>query len=736
MQQDIVQDVRQYLAVLHRRKGIVVTTLLIALVVATVYNYSSRPLYQATTQILIDTTSPDVLPVKGVAEGAVGMGGGVLNTQYHLLRSRAVAEKVVERLNLQKSAEFQAGPLMSPWERFQRTVLRRAPQVEAGDLPLSPAAAAFRSRLTVEPVAQSNLVNLRFVAYDNVVAALAVNTLAQVYIEQSLDYRFSTSSEATGWLSERLKEQQRKVEEADRALQAYREREGLMNLEERLALINQKLSALTQAAIEARTTRITQETLYNRMRSLTPSQLANFPLILTNPTVQGLRKQLGDLQREEARLSESMGDKHPEIVRVKAEIRALEDKIAGETESVLRSVESEYLTAQQQEASFQANMETVKREALEVSRQNVEYGILKREFETAQQMLQMLLTRSKETGLETELKSSNIRIVEKAEIPRAPFSPNRNQNYKLAMLIGLGLGLGLIALIEYLDNTVKTPEDVRASLDLPFLGIVPDVATKRAVPVGGSASPVILRNPRSALAEAYRVVRTNVLFSSAENTGRALLVSSVNPAEGKSTTVVNVAASLAQTGMKVLVVDADLRRPTIHQHFGIQGSPGLSDLIVGKSSLAEAVRATSFKGIEVLPCGYIPPNPAELLGSTAMSDILSGLRSRYDFVLIDSAPILAMADTPVLSRFTDGVVLVVAAERTPRPAIARTVDQLARVGGRIVGVILNRVDLERNSYYYGHYYGEYYRSYYSDAAVAPRPAAPSPPKSERPARQA
>jgi capsular exopolysaccharide synthesis family protein len=449
------------------------------------------------------------------------------------------------------------------------------------------------------------------------------------------------------------------------------------------------------------------------MKSLPPSQLASFPLVLSNTALQPLRSQLAELQRQQARLSETLGEKHPEMVRVRAEIRALEDKIAAESQTVIHSVETDYETARQQEASLQASMEAVKREMLELNNQTVEYEVLKREVEANKQMFRNLTTRSKETGLESELKATNIRITEKAEIPRALYLPNRPRNYQLALIIGLGLGLGLTVLVEQLDNTLKTPEDVKHHLNLPFLGMVAEVNARRG-PNAPPASPIILKNPRSALAESYRVVRTNLMFSSAETTGRAVAVSSVNPAEGKSTTVVNVAASLTQNGAHVLIVDADLRRPTIHQHFGLSNAPGLSDLIVGKVPVSEVVRATSFKGLEVLPCGYIPPNPAELLGSASMRDLLTALRSHYDWILLDTPPILAIADTAVLSRWVDGLILVVAAERTGRPAIERTIDQLTRVGAKVLGIVLNRVDLERNSYYFGQYYGEYYKSYYAE----------------------
>jgi capsular exopolysaccharide synthesis family protein len=717
-----LQDVRQYVAAVHRRRGVLLTCLGLSLLGALVYNFATRPLYQATAQILIEREVPNVLLTKEVVD--LGQGGAdYYMTQYQLLQGRVLASRVVERLELHKSPEFQIGAVLSPWERLQRLLGRSPTLVDKDGMPLSPAVAAFRSRLTVEPVVGSRLVNLRFAAYDPALAAQAANTLAQVYIEQDREFRFTTSSEATGWLSQRLKEQQARVEEAERKLQEYREREGLVNLEERRTLADERLRSFAAAASEARTARIGKQTVHEQMQATPAAELGSAPLVLSNPVVQGLRTRLAQLQAERARLSDTLGEKHPDMVRIASEIGSAEGKVEAEIQDILRSVENDYRTAVQQEQSLVANLEAAKNDVLEINRKAIEYGVLKREMESNQQIFESLLNRTKETGLQTELKSTNIRVVEKAEVPQAPISPRRGRNLQIALLAGLVLGVGLCLLFEHFDSTLKTPEDVKEHLGQPFLGMVPDVGPEGT----GDASrrgPVFVKEPQSKVAEAYRVLRTNLLFSSADTTGRALLVSSAHPGEGKTTTAANLGAALAHNGARVLVVDADLRRPTLHQHFGIPSTPGLSDVIVGKCEIADAIQSSGFKGLRVLTCGYIPPDPAELLGSARMKEVVRSLRGLYDWVLIDTPPLLAMADSPVLCAQADGVVLVVGAEISGRPAILRAIEQIKGVGGRVTGVVLNKVDLERNSFYYGQYYGEYYRNYYSDAegaAAGPRP---------------
>jgi capsular exopolysaccharide synthesis family protein len=713
-----LMDAREYLALLHKRRIMVLTCLGVAFLLATLYNYTARPLYQATAVVLIDRQAPNVLPGKEVQETSTG--SDYYETQYALLRGRSLAQRVVERLDLTKSPEFRQGPLLSPWERLQRLLGRAPAAVLDGDgLPLSPAVAALRSRLEVEPVPGSRLVSLRFTAYDPLLAAQAANTLAQLFIEQSLEFQYTASAEATAWLKERGGERQRKVEEAERALQQYREREGLVNLEERQGLADQKVAALAAALLTARTERLAREALVKQLRALPPEQLVTVPLVMDNLVIQGLRARLADLKDEEARLSQTLGAKHPEMLALRARIEAAEGKLRAEIGSVVQSAESAYETARAQEGNLQRDLEAAKREALVMSRKAIEHGALRRQVEAQQEVVRELLGRTQQTGLQTELTSTNIRVVEKAEVPRAPVFPRRMRNYQLALLLGLAAGVALALLFEHLDNSVKTPDDVKNKLRLPFLGMVPE--SPAAVPGDLAPAPVVVREPQSAVAEAYRVLRTNLIFSSAESTGRVLVVSSANAGEGKTTTVANLAASLADNGARVLAVEADLRRPTMHRHFGTDKTPGLTDLIVGKCTPSHATQWTQVPRVQLLPAGYIPPNPAELLGSPNLREILQGLRKRYDWIVIDAPPILGMADTPVLCPLADGVVLVVWAEHCSRPAVEQAVDQVVRVGGKVTGVVLNKVDLSRNAYYYGHYYGDYYKGY--SEPVEPNPAA-------------
>jgi capsular exopolysaccharide synthesis family protein len=431
---------------------------------------------------------------------------------------------------------------------------------------------------------------------------------------------------------------------------------------------------------------------------------------------------LEELKRERRRRGQILGDKHPEMVRLESDMEAARDELEAETQKVVRSVESSYRTALRQEQRLEADLEPVQRELQELKRKAVEQGVLKREAEANQQLLRSLMQRSVESGVEAELKATPVEIVERAEAPTTPFSPRRGRNYQLALLVGLALGLALVYVVEQMDRSIKTPEEVKEQLGLPFLGMIPDMTAGR----NKGASPLILETPRSSLAEAYRVVRTNLLFSSPDSTSRRLVVTSVHPGEGKSTTVTNLAVSLAQNGSRVLVIDADLRRPVLDKHFALSKTPGLSDLIAGECGPAEAIRRTKHDGLSVIPCGSVAPNPAELLGSARMRELLDGFPDTYEWILLDAPPVFAIADAPVLSASMDGLLLVVAAERTTRPALRRAIDQIFAVGGKIVGVVLNRLDVERNDYY-GHPYSNYYHGYYREEG-SPRGREPHSPE--------
>jgi capsular exopolysaccharide synthesis family protein len=401
---------------------------------------------------------------------------------------------------------------------------------------------------------------------------------------------------------------------------------------------------------------------------------------------------------------------------VAARREALQADLETEAANIRKALEAGYQTALLQETRMEEELHRVKAATLAYDRSSLDGATLAREVDSRRELLKELQGRSQQTGLESQLRFTNLRLMERAQEPREPILPRRSRNTQVALVLGLAIGAGLALLLGYLDDSVKTPDDVSQLLGLPFLGMVPDVSRDADKP--GPALPVCARDPQSAVAEAYRVVRTALLFAGPASGGRAFVVSSANPGEGKTTTLANLAVSLAQNGAKVLAVDADLRRPTLIGHFGLEPGPGLAEVLGGEAAVDTALRATEVPNLKVMGSGKVPENPAELVGSDAFRSFLEAQRRAFDWVLIDAPPVLAMADAPVLSSLADGVVMVVWSEHCSRPALKRALEQVRVVEARLAGVVLNKVDLRRNAYYYGHYYGEYYRRYYAEGEAA------------------
>ena len=497
-----------------------------------------------------------------------------------------------------------------------------------------------------------------------------------------------------------------------------------MAVDETQALLDQRLQSLTGALMEARTDRIAKEAVVKRMRALPAGELLTFPQGRGEPAravAAGARWPRPARRRPGSR--SPWARSIPSGSGCRRASRASTRRSRPRCRASLRTAENDYETARQHEASLEVELEAAKRTALRANRKGMELGSLRRGVEQGQKLLRDLETRTQETGLETQLRDTNVRIVEKASVPRAPILPRKTRNYQLALVLRP-------------RHRDRPHHPVRAHGQHGEDARRRHPAARPALPGHGSHRE---RRARVASAEPGRPGPAHRHARAAVGGGRGLprhphqpdllrpvaqgaassCSAAPTPGEGKTTSVANLAASLAQNGARVLAVDADLRRPTLHRHFGLEHTPGLSDLVVGRAKMAEVVRSTSIAGLSILPCGYIPPNPAELLGSDALREVLQGLRKKHDWVLVDAPPILAMADTPVLCPFVDGLVLVVWSESSSRPALRRALDQIERVGGKLTGVVLNKVDLQRNAYYYGQHYGEYYRKYYGGDPAPP-----------------
>jgi len=700
---------------LWHNRWLILACVVVALGLATAYNYTARPRYEAVAQIRIQRKAPDLSPGKDLVEAVTPEW---VETQYRIIVGKTLIRRVVERFDLTNSPELATGPMRSPIE-LVRTKLFGTPASDVtGNIQVAPAVVAFRSRVTVRPVPRTSLVDLVFRAYDPKFAALAANGLAQTYIDESRSDRSDQSEAATKWLQARLQAEQEQARNSFEALRSFEDRSGTANLEARQRLAESKLTQASTQLLAARSDKASRKAYLDQLRSMSAAELLMLPELAASSTYQSMRRDLVDLEIKKSEMDQSLGPKHPDVVAVDGRIQSLRTSLMAEARGVVRRVEGAYEGAARQEAVLAATVAAAQSEMAALRDKSPEYQALKRDADASNDIAQTLAKRGKEASVESAVNDTTVTLIEPAEVPKAPVFPDRTGNLQIALLAGLATGILLVSVKERLDTTLKTPDDIREALGIPFLGFVPDLSTLSDVPAKHSLNAI--RHPTSPLSESYRVIRTNVIASAGAIKARTLLVTSIHPGEGKSTTALNLAAAIAQTGATAVLVDCDLRRPTVHSNLGIPRTPGLRDLLSKAMPFRDVVRAGPIPGLSALASGATPENPAELMGCEEMRVLLKDLAANYDWVIVDAPPVGGMADALIVGGVVDGIVLVVEGDRTTRAVAADGVAQLSSVGGRVIGAILNRVDVKRNAYYLSRYATGYYGGYGYYGAVYSR----------------
>ena len=712
-----------YLQILYRRRYVAVSAFVVVFMGVTLYTVTSTRIYEASTRLLIERDRPNVVSFQEVLDQGAQT-DDYYETQYAILRGRGLARRTIDSLKLWNDPLFNQQPgfsvrglLMTPFNAMTRW-FEPPRQIEAPGAEETTAQSRvidrFLANLDVEAVRYSRLVDVSYRSSDPVLAAKIANALGEAYIKQSVELTSTTTKEASTFLTQQLAEQRAKLEASEQALQAYREQTDSVSLEERQNVVVQRLADLNAAVTKANTTRIQKEAAYNQVKIAleNPAAIDTVPLILSNPFVQQQKTELATLQRQRAQLSEKLGPNHPDMIKVGVAIQNAEARIKQEVAQVVQSMRNDYEAALAEERSLTATLNRQKGEAQVLNRSGIEYGVLQRDNEANRQMFEALLKRTQETGISEELKAGNIRVVDQAETPRAPVSPNTFNNLLIALLGGLGLAVGLAFAFEYGDDRIKNPDELKKSLGLPFLGMVPALFDKSIT------NPLITGGAPNLFNESIRSIRTNVLFSSADEGSRLVVVTSSAPGEGKTAVSTNLSLALAQAGHRVLLIDGDMRKPRVHEVFAQTLAPGLSNLLVGDKQLSDTIRESPQQGLWLMPAGTFPPNPAELLGSKKFRDLTAYLQQHFDWVIIDTPPVMAVTDASITANLAHGVLFVVGAEMTSKRVAQRAVEQLEMSQAKFLGVVLNRVDLEHNAYYYSRYYRPEYGGYYGSGAGA------------------
>ena len=712
-----------YVQMLYRRRYVAAAAFLMVFLGASLYTFTAVRIYESTVRILIERENPKVVSFQEVLDpGEVT--DDYYETQYRILQSRVLARRTIDALNLWSDPQFNQPPRLT----IRGIVMMPVNAVARWFEPPRPAESAnaaetraqsrvidrFLSNLRISAVRYSRLVDVTYRSADPGLSARIANALAENYIRQSLELRSTTTKEASDFLTQQLAEQRTKLESSEQALQTYRERTGSVSLEERQNVVVQRLADLNTALTRAATARIQKEAAYNQVKNIVqdPGVVDSLPTVLSNPFVQQQKAELAQLQRQRAQLSEKLGPNHPEMVKIGLAVQTAEAKIQAEVAQVAEAMRREYEAALAEERTLATELNSQKQEAQGLNRAGIEYGVLQRDATANRQMFEALLQRTQETGVSEEIRTGNIRVVDHAEVAASPVSPNIFNNLLMALFGGLMFAIGLAFAFEYADDRIKNPDELKKHLGLPFLGMVPALFDKNAPP------PLIGKGVPNNFAESFRSIRTNVLFSSTDQGGRLVVITSSTPGEGKTTVSTNVAVALAQAGHRVLLIDADMRKPRVHQVFEAGLTPGLSNLLVGNATASEAIHESSTSGLWIMPAGTHPPNPAELLGSKRFKDFAAFLMQYFDWVIIDTPPVMAVTDASLAANLAHGVLFVVGSEMTSRRIAQRAVEQLEMGQARFLGAVLNRVDLEHNAYYYSRYYRADYGNYYGPSSDA------------------
>ncbi|OFW40113.1 MAG: hypothetical protein A3F70_03760 [Acidobacteria bacterium RIFCSPLOWO2_12_FULL_67_14] len=706
-----------YLQILYRRRYAAITVFLATVVTVALFTFTATRVYEGSVRILIERDDPNVLSFQQVFEQSDGA-DDYYETQYRILQGRGLARRTIDALDLWRHPSLNQPPRLTIRGILFWPVGKLASWFEPTRPPQAADAAETRTQtvvinrflanLGVSAVRYSRLVDVSFRSADPGLAAKVANEHSKQYIEQSLEFRTTTTREASDFLTQQLAEQRKKVEASERALQEYRERTDSVSLEERQNIVVQKLQELNAAVTRANTARIQKEAVYNQVRTVLedPAAMDTVPAILSNTFVQQQKAALADLQRQRAQMSEKLGPNHPEMVKINVALRGAETRLQNEIAQIAQAIRSEYEAALAEERSLSASLNQQKIEAQSLNRAGIEYGALERDATANRQMFEALLKRTQETGVTEELRTGNIRVVDPAEMPTGPVSPNIINNLLLALFGGMVLAVGLAFTLEYADDRIKNPDELKKLLGLPFLGMIPALSGNRASP------PLISEGVPGVFSECFRSIRTNVLFSSTDEGGRMIAVTSSAPGEGKTVVSTNLSIALAEAGHRVLLLDADMRKPRVHEIFSRRVDPGLSNLLVGNATASESIFESEIPGLWLMPAGTHPPNPAELIGSRRFRDFTAFLLQHFDWIIVDTPPVMVVTDATIAANFAHGVLFVVGAEMVSRRVAQRAVEQLELGQAKFVGAVLNRVDLEHNAYYYSRYYRPDYGGYY------------------------
>ena len=697
-------NIAEYWRLALKHRLVIGGTFLASLVLGIAVTFLMTPIYTASATVQIDREAARVLNVADVQpQESMVQGEEFFQTQYGILRSRSLAEQVIDSLGLANTEAFivEMGASDPEIAEGATAASRRAARREA-------VLEIVQANLGVIPVRGSRLVAVTFDSPNPDLSARIANAFASNFIQANLDRKYQSSSYARTFLEERLAQTKATLENAERALVSYAAAQQIINIQDgdtandrTQSLAANNLVALNEALASATAQRVSAEEKWRQART---SSLMSLPEVLQNLTIQGLTEMRAKTSAEYEQKSRIYRADWPELIQLRGQLDELDSQINAIALNVRQSIQGQYTVALNQERSLLAQVNGLKSDVLDLRFRSVQYNILQRDLDTNRTLYDGLLQRYKEVGITGGVTTNNISIIDPAEPPTEPSKPDLLLNILLAIVLGLGLGVVIAFLLEALDQSLATPDDVEGKLGIPVLGVIP-LLEKGSTPVAA------LDDTRSPFSESYYSLRTALQFSTGNGAPATMLVTSTGPAEGKSTTAYAIALNLARIGKPVLLIDGDLRNPSMHRIIGVDNDRGMSNLLAGSSEIDEAARHTTHPNLDFIACGPLPPSPAELWGSERLLRLLNELKNRYAHVVIDGPPVLGFADAPILASAVEGTIFILASRGVRRAQARGAIRRLSLGQGRLLGGVLTKFDTKATEYggydyAYDYHYGE------------------------------
>jgi succinoglycan biosynthesis transport protein ExoP len=721
---------REYMRVLIKRKWMVLAVIVGIFMVVAVASLRQTPIYDAVGRIVVNKADSNLITFKDSGPVVDYYDQSDLDTEVRILQSDLMALQVIRQLNLDKRPEFGG-------RADQKQANLVADPLQTDSTRTSALLGAFRGNLRVTLIPNTRIMEIHYSSTDPQLAASAVNTLASTYVEQNFKTKFESTMQASDWLSKQLVDLQMKVETSQEKLVRYQKDHEILGTDEKQNIITEKLDELNKEMTMAEFDRMQKEAVYRQTQSDDPDQVA--AAIIAQTTAGGgattglldkLRDQQAALRIQSAELSTQLGPSYPKVAQINSQLKEIDRQLQTETNKGVDHLKGQYLAALQRENMLRDSFEKQKQEANKLNESAIEYSILKRDLDSNRTLYEGLLEKMKEAGVTAGLRSNNFRIIDAARVPTAPSEPNIPRNLSFALVLGVISGVGLAFVLENMDNTVRTPEQATALSALPSLGMIPlgsksgnrgPTGKRLALTTSKEVVETVTQvRPQSQMAESYRALRTSLLLSNLGAPPKVIMVTSARPQEGKTTTSINTAIVLAQKGVRVLLIDADLRRPSVHKTLGMGPRSGLSNVLTGSATPQQTITtSTILPNLFIMPAGTPPPNPAELLASLNMRTLIAELRGQYDHIVIDTPPTLSVTDAVVLSPTADATILVIRSGQTTKQALRRARDVLMQVNAHVAGVLLNAVDLTSPDYYYYYEYQGKYGQYYQEDPPGP-----------------